>query len=92
MANNPSKNEVLIKHYSRSILDISEVGLTTRLHYYIPISFEYIPQIHYLNYPDLFSCWPRSSVGRAPVDLFRICSLGPNFPWFVGTPKFRLKG
>ena len=38
------------------------------IHYYIPISFEYFPRIHYLNYPDLLPCWPRNSVGKAPVD------------------------
>ena len=38
----------------------------------------------------------RSSVGRAPVDLFRRSwvqtPLGPNFLWSVGTPKFPLPG
>ena len=67
-----------------------------RFHYYIPISFEYIPQIHYLNYPHLVPCWRRTSVGRAPVDLIRRLwvqtPLGPNFLWPVGTPKFPLKG
>ena len=56
------------------------------------MSFEYTPQIRYLNYPDLLPCWPHSSVGRAPVDLIRRSwvqtPLGPNFLWPVGPPKF----
>ena len=61
------------------------------IHHYIPMSFEYIPRIHYLNYPDLLLCWPRSSVGRAPIDLIRRSwvqtPLGQNFLWPVRTPK-----
>ena len=48
-----------------------------------------------LNYPELLPCWPRSSVGRAPVDLFRRSwvqtPLGPTFLWSVGTSKIPLK-
>ena len=60
----------------------------------ITISFEYLPRLHYLNYPDLHPCWPRSSVGRASEDLIRRSwvqtPLRPNFLWPVGTPKFPL--
>ena len=65
-----------------------------RFNHYIYLSFVYLPRIYYLNYPDQLPCWPRSSVGRAPVDLFRRSwvqtPLGPNFLWSVGTPKFPL--
>ena len=37
----------------------------------VTVSFEYLPRLHYLNYPDLLPCWPRSSVGRASEDLIR---------------------
>ena len=68
----------------------SACGYTTIYLYHSNIYRE----IHYLNYPDLLPYWPRSSVSRTPVDLFRRSwvqtPLGPNFLWSVGTPKFPL--
>ena len=63
--------------------------------YYISIICTFTV-IHYLNYPDLLSYWPRSSVGRAlEVLIQRSWVQTPprsNFHWPVGTPKFPLKG
>ena len=60
----------------------------------ITISVEYLPRLHYLNYPNLLPCWPRSSVSRASEDLIRRSWVQtpprPNFLWPVGSPKFPL--
>ena len=63
---------------------------------YIPILFEYLPRVYYLNYPEQLPCWPRSSVGRAPVDLIGGRVVKPHWgqiflgPW--GLPHFLQKG
>ena len=46
----------------------------TRLNYYIYLSFEYLPRIHYLNYPDLLDPTYTSRI-IVPVACFNILYL-----------------
>ena len=82
---------------TQTFIKISVVAISGD--YAVPVLHVYLYHlyaIHYLNYHNMLSYWPRSSVGRAAEDLIRRswAQAPPRSSFLrpVGTPKFPVKG